>query len=76
MAEDGFDWEQMLLGTEENIINDEIEGGDEVNLNSRLYKVLQQVTKSAEEIERFTIEEGLTEIERMSWIIKYTRFDG
>ena len=39
MADDGFDWENMLLGTEEPTVEDEIEGTDEVSLSNRLYKV-------------------------------------
>jgi hypothetical protein len=39
MADDEFDWEKMLLGTDEPLIRDEIEGADEVSLTAKLYKV-------------------------------------
>lgn len=37
--DDEFDWEKMLLGADEPLMRDEIDGTDEVSMTAKLYKV-------------------------------------
>lgn len=72
MQDDGFDWDTMLEGTDDHKkLQGEIDSSDEAGLTSRLHKVLNLI-QSQDEIEKFTIDDGLSEMERICWIIKYT----
>ncbi|KAI8809442.1 armadillo-type protein [Cladochytrium replicatum] len=53
------DWDGALI---DSSLDDDIKGTDEIKLTSRLYK-------TADEIARFTVEEGLGEIERAIYLI-------
>ncbi|KAI8923759.1 armadillo-type protein [Entophlyctis helioformis] len=58
-----LEWEAMMMGAEDGSIDDEIKGTDEVSLSSRLYK-------SDEEIERYTVDDKLLDVERAVWILR------
>ncbi|KAI8916344.1 armadillo-type protein [Gorgonomyces haynaldii] len=65
MADDGFDWENMMMDVEDAAaMGDGIEAADEVSLSSKL-------NKSPDEIDRYTVDENFSESERLVWILKH-----
>ncbi|KAJ3295474.1 Serine/threonine-protein phosphatase 4 regulatory subunit 4, partial [Borealophlyctis nickersoniae] len=63
---DYIDWETGL-GLPSESIDDEIKGTDELKLSNRLYKV----GNTAEEIERFTVDESMGDVDRALYILKH-----